>query len=415
MLLPCVVVFGQSEKPLHTLSFDVYEQTPVETTIYVDNDRIASQKLVKSDSVRLVAGVRGAGVHVGDKYDFLALPESADVSAEEGAISFWFKPDAVEPSSNKQILTIAFEEGKFVLLGGAALGVQDQEQGWKYSPQFPGVEHWQPGEWHHIVINWSAKSRMRQTFVDGQASPAVEYISPKGSGRIYLSTLSADSGGASPVGGTFDELNIFSKPLEADEITSLYEDGLRAINENASATELKVSTYPNLAKNSHVTFTPLPNYVNHGDNNWTCNGPDDEKKLSDGYWNQAWYHVKTTVGWNEVSGVTIDYDLGALKQIGAVAINLGAGDSGVAFPRTVTFYVGATEGTLVNVGEINTKEPLPNPQYPKWHNRMVGINNINRVARFVRIIADAPALFTDEVLIVEKGAQPEYLPSNEMK
>lgn len=396
---------ARAEK-ISSLSFDNVERTPVGSTIYLDNGKTDSEKVQKTDSIRLVKGLKGLGVYLDDTHEYIALPESVSVSAEHGAISFWVRPMMLVEGKDRSVLSVEFAKGRFAMLNEAAFAVLDQNGNWNYGAHSDEVAKWQPGQWHNIVLNWSSETGKRQVFIDNVAGPLLDYSAPEGKGRIYLSPLPTNTGGTLPACGVLDEITIYDQPLTEDEVAALYDEGVKALGDVAANTNLDLSLYPNLAKTAAATLSPEPNYQN---NDWTCNGPDDKAKLVDNQWQLAWFGTKKSVGWQDTPEVTFDYDLGALKQIGALGINLGAGDSGVVFPAKVTFYVGTTEAKLVKVGEITSSEPSPNPAYPKWHDQLLGIANVNRPARFVQIKVECVSLFVDEVFIVEKGAQPAFV------
>lgn len=396
---------GARAEKLFSLSCDNLERTPVGAALYLDAGKTEAEKVQKTDSIRLVKGVKGLGVYLDDSHEFIALPESASVSPEHGAISFWARPIKPAGGKNRNVISVEFEKGRFAMLDEAAFAVLDGTGQWNYGPHNDKVERWLPGQWHHIVLNWSSETGKRQVFVDNEAGPLSDYFPPVGKGRVYLSPMPTSAGGVFPACGVLDEIAFFDEPLTEEEVAVLHDEGRKALGEAAENTDLDISLYPNLAKDAVVTLSPEPNYQNH---DWTCNGPDDQAQLADNHWQLAWYGVKKSVGWQDTPEVTLDYDLGALKQIGAVGINIGAGDSGVVFPSKVTFYVGATEEKLVKVGEVAAAEPEPNTAYPKWHDQLIGVANVNRPARFVQIRVECASLFVDEVFIVEKGAQPVF-------
>lgn len=175
----------------------------------------------------------------------------------------------------------------------------------------------------------------------------------------------------------------------------------------AHQVSLETNAYPNLAAEAELTMNPKPNY---GPPTYpsTCNDPGDKKQLSDGEKAAAHYADLRSVGWMDSPQVILDYDLGALKKIGTLGVNIGAGDSGPHFPKKVRFYLGATPDSLRRVGEISTQEPYPNPENPKWHAKTVALNNLDRYARFVRIEFETSggSLYLDEVMIVADGARP---------
>ncbi|MCC7519596.1 MAG: hypothetical protein IT578_10470 [Verrucomicrobiae bacterium] len=394
---------------IFSLSFDNLDRTPVETAIYSDRAKTEVEKIRKSDSVRLVKGVKGLGVYLDSRYEFLALPESTRISAEHGAIAFWARPMPVESDGelNRSVLLVEFEKGRFQMLEESNFSVLNAEGHWDYGrTRHPEAASWEPGQWRFVVINWSAEHKKRQVFVDGRGGALEDYSPPAGKGRIYFSPLPTDLSGRRPICGVLDEITIYDRPLTEEAITAIYQEGVKALGKSDANSRLEFSLYPNLAKNATVLLSPKPNYWNQS---WTCNGPDDEAKLSDGFWQLAWFATKRSVGWQGTSQVVLDYDLGALKEIGAVGINLGAGDAGVPFPTTATFYVGTTQEKLVKVGEVSTAEPFPNPEYPKWHNRLASVANVNRTARFVRIEIEGKTVFADEAFIAEKGAQPGFI------
>lgn len=395
---------------IFSLSFDNVERTPVSSVIYLDGPKTEISKIRKSDSIRLARGIKGLGVYLNSRYEHIVLPEEASVAADKGAIALWVKILANPDEKNRVVLAVDFPQGRFLLLDETAFAVQDRNGKWDYGHPAPEASQWERGQWHHVVLNWSSESGIRQVFVDGIRGPLWEYSAPAGRGQIFLSSPPTDASEALPVCGVLDEVSAYDEPLTDEAVQSLYDKGRESLGEASEEMNLEVSVYPNLAKTASVTLNPPPNYFN---NDMTCNDENDEIQLADDDWQFAWFATKKSVGWNRVSGVVLEYDLGTLKQIGAVGINIGAGDSGIMFPSRVTFYVGSTEDTLTQVGEVDTSRPYPDPEDSRWHSQLVGVSNVNRIGRYVRIETEGVSLFADEIFITAKDAHPEFksLPS----
>ncbi len=397
------------------LSFDRLERTPVRVELQADESK-SPGAIRLSDSAKLMRGLNGLGVYMDNKADFLCLPGS-NLHAEAGSVSFWFRPMwAPDDKRNKVFFWAAFEKGEILLFGNSAnLMVADGtgKQHYGVTGASADTSQWKAGQWHHAALVWSAKQQFCRLFMDGAGQAVSPYTSPaQGPARmISLSPSPTDLSGRTPACAVLDEFAMYDHPLSEEDISKLYRQGQELLAEQAANTSLEVSVYPNLAAGAKLAMNPKPNYGLPTYTS-TCNDPDDEKQLSDGEKGTAHFGDLRSVGWMDSPKVVLDYDLGTLQRIAAVGVNIGAGDSGPRFPRKVRFCLGATPDQCRPVGEVLTEEPNPNPEHPKWHAKTVGLENLDRYARFVRIEFETMGggLYLDEVILAARAAQPHFKP-----
>ncbi len=398
--------FVQAEELFH-LSFDRMERTPARVRLLPDQAKTPAEILM-SDSGKLVKGINGLGVYMDDRADYLYFDGGGNILPEQGAVSFWLRPMwRPDDGRDKCFFMANFDQGSILLWSNSLSSMvsdKDGKQSYVPSAACADTSGWQAGEWHHVVLNWSAAANRRQLFIDGEGRAPAGYSAPAGGSReVYLSPPPSDTSGRYPACSVMDEFAIYDCPLDLEEIQALHEAGRQALAGFVPSPTLQISVYPNLAEAAKLVMWPKPNYGPPVYSS-VCNDPEDAKQLSDSEWGAARYNDLRSVGW--VTGrVVLDYDLGALKRIGALAVNMGAGGAGTTFPGKVLFKAGASPDRLTLLGEISTAEPYPNPKHPKWRGRTVGLDGLDDHARFVTVEIDG-AVFLDEVLIVEKGAKP---------
>ena len=409
----CLVLSGSAPgaraERLLQLSFDRMERTPTRVELLPDH-ATSPVNIVMSDSAKLVKGVGGLGVYVDDPGDFLYFDGGDNIRAEEGAMVLWLRPMwGPGDGRDKGFFLASFERGHILLWSNTlSTMVSDSGGSQSYAPAeaCADTSRWIPGEWHHVALNWSVQADRRQLFVDGRPRAPSTYPAPAGrAGRVYLSRPPGDTSGRYPPCSVIDELAIYDKPLSPEEISVLHEKGRRALGDAAPGAVLQVSVFPNLAAAAKLVMSPKPDYGPPVYSS-VCNDPNDGKQLSDGDWSVARYNDLRSVGW--VSGrIALEYDLGALRRIGAVAVNMGAGGAGTCFPQSVCAKAGASPDRLTVLGRVSTAESYPNPEHPKWRARTVGLDSLDCTARFVTVEIEGAA-FLDEVFIIEKDAEPVF-------
>ena len=409
---------GLADHTLH-LSFDRLQRTPVHIGLIADEAK-APGEILLSDSAKLARGVKGLGVYIDDKADYLCLP-GGNLNAEAGSVSFWFRP-MWEPDDKRRkvIFRAAFEKGELLLFSNALnlmIGDASGKQHYGSANSFADTSQWKAGQWHHAVLVWSAEKQVCRLFVDGAGRTPTRYAPAQGAAKtICFSPSPADLSGQTPACAVLDELTMYDHPLGEAEVSKLYQQGQKLLAGQAPGISLETSAYPNLAAGAKLTMSPKPNY---GPPTYasTCNDPGDENQLSDGEKGVAYFSDPRSVGWMDSPRVVLDYDLSVLHRIGALGVNIGAGQCGPRFPKKVRFYLGSTPDTYRLVGEISAQEPNPNPEHPKWHAKTVGLNGLDRHARFVRIEVETigGSLYLDEVMVVAQGAQPIFKSSGVAK
>ena len=138
------------------------------------------------------------------------------LSLADYTVSFWFK--APEAAGTIGILQSAAD---FSLKDGRVIANQG---GW-YSHQ-PAGASLADGRWHHVAFTWIRDKRQQQLYVDGGL--VATSTGPQGgghSGGAVLGWANAGGGGDAFIDGVIDEFRIYSRPLTAEEIGTLFQAG----------------------------------------------------------------------------------------------------------------------------------------------------------------------------------------------
>ncbi len=131
-----------------------------------------------------------------------------------------------------------------------------------------GIEHWKAGEWHHIAITWDAPAGVRRLYLDGELGAEGEIPSAHpGEPRFVVGS----SFGANPARAVLDELYIWDQPLAAEQITAVYQRGLK--HERAWKVPVAATAGPSLPRPPQGTRPPLPEQID-----WSL--ADAERKVT---------------------------------------------------------------------------------------------------------------------------------------
>ena len=162
----------------------------------------------------------------------------------------------------------------------------------------------------------------------------------------------------------------------------------------------------NIAKGCPYTMTPRPNYPLTTD-------PGDDRQLTDGVYTSAnpiWVH-QSTVGWNNVSPVTIVIDLRSVQSIAGIAYSTAAGSAGVEWPRSILVLVsddGRSYFPVADLADSGAGNAPPGGGYARFR---FTAHNLVTHGRYVALIVDhnGPYAFCDEIEV--EAGRPEVLHS----
>lgn len=216
---------------------------------------------------RFDEGIRGKALVIAPE-TILSYSFKDNCSADEGTLMMWVKPEWRS------------DDGRFHYLFRASTGTfrgkalnslmlykyrsMDKlmfytSNGVKTAPHvgrgiaFREPLGWEPGQWHHVAATWSATvaSTEQYLYIDGQRVGAVSgevFVPDERPKRIEIGGRRGDAA------TWFDDLLVFSRPLLAREIESVY----RAYRDGASNVpgELPFVSSGQLQLQAHVLFDP---------------------------------------------------------------------------------------------------------------------------------------------------------------
>ena len=183
--------------------------------------------------IEFVPGRRGQAVAVG-KDGYAWLPAPFDMLRGPGSIELWvrlhFKKNPTSPGQR----AIFYVEGETPLIDSlAACTIYDELRvrmkdhvGHLHGSAEGGITHWEPNEWHHVVVTWD-EERVK-LYLDGEEQTREDEGKYAGDAVIRLP---AGDQTRINLGWRFgnwycdcdvDELTIYSKALTAEEVAAKY-------------------------------------------------------------------------------------------------------------------------------------------------------------------------------------------------
>lgn len=400
-------IISTAEDRIFHLDFNGIGNIPLKP-LPVPNTAPQDISLTVNDSISICKGVTGSAILMRNCNDSLEIKSKSILSPSTGALAFWMNLHLeVTENIDFKLFEADFPKGKFTLNKDFNFAVADKNSKWSS----PGKGNFSPfnllenGRWVFIVLNWDSQKRLKQCFLDAKLLSETPYSPPEGNAdKITFSLIAGNNpGNASYV--AIDEISIYDRFLAEAEINSLFKSVAQA---NAGRPP-ETLEFPNLLKGKQAFFAPEPNYTykRQGLPDVTCNSPDNNIKLSDGVYSQAGFTAKSSVGWNGVTNVKIDYDIGQPKKIDIMGANLG-GTIG-KFPEKIIFQLGLEPDNFTFSRELLLSRDYPCENPKRWTNRLVSISGISAWARFIRMEFTTPgALFVDELFVIEENAKGEF-------
>ena len=182
----------------------------------------AKFKIFGPGKSRFAPGCMNQGLRIGvdkNKKQFYADIEAAkNIDTAQGTISFWVKPENWDGNSHGFAMFVSgtHQDGSTFYIYkydakrmGLCTVVNKKSTSKWYNPQ-----SWKAGEWHHIAVVWGKD--YQRTFVDGKA--AVTQQRSLSTAPINSLKLGTRGWGGDKGTSIIDELKIFNRPLNADEI-----------------------------------------------------------------------------------------------------------------------------------------------------------------------------------------------------
>ncbi|MFP4056546.1 MAG: LamG-like jellyroll fold domain-containing protein [Candidatus Brocadiia bacterium] len=139
-----------------------------------------------------------------------------------GSLELWYKPlwDPSRPDERAVRRILATDEGRSASAGHFWLTIKEGSlqfiwQSVRTAGTAAPVEDWKRGQWHHIVATWEDEQGIA-LFVDSKkvAERNLRWDLPP-SDRLYIG---ADRHGQFPARGLIDEVRVYDRPLDAEEV-----------------------------------------------------------------------------------------------------------------------------------------------------------------------------------------------------
>src|SRR3989344_1540019 len=191
---------------------------------------------------------------VGGTYDFnsngyINIPATNDLDVQNLTISLWFN------TTNRDIaVAYIFEKGNsstqyllFLFAGSLYFRtINATGNSNDLSTSMAGVSN---NNWHHLIATYNGTHKA--VYIDGLLNSTGIYSDTLATGLNTGATIGSHPAGGFNFNGRMDELMIFNRSLSAQQIASIYHDGL----ENHSITKI-VSQETKVGENWSVMVTP---------------------------------------------------------------------------------------------------------------------------------------------------------------
>lgn len=190
----------------------------------------------------------------------MTFANSDNISADEGTIEFWIKPNWNGAGNSGHTF---FQVGEY-FNNGLLLSIDGADNlrfiRWGDNPATSSVEvdyetgvslnasDWIAGEWHHFAATWNSAAREQALYIDGQLAGA---ISDAASFTTFAGTqmqIGRDTSGGSFADAAFDEFRISTKARSLSEIGSSYlaGTGIRSITVSAIKSSMQIGNQQSL-------------------------------------------------------------------------------------------------------------------------------------------------------------------------
>ncbi len=154
----------------------------------------------------------------------LAYPTQDAFVPERGTVSLWIRP--AYDGTAEDVYSTMFGAANWGLLYKyttqtfITFGVIKDDGQYDYGCT-ASIAHWKKGEWHHVAATWDKPGGSRAIYLDGRR--AAEGKIPSYRPCDTRMVIGANPGNAYPATGVLDEVWIWDRPLDDDEIAAAYE------------------------------------------------------------------------------------------------------------------------------------------------------------------------------------------------
>ncbi|MBN2642608.1 MAG: hypothetical protein JXR78_13225 [Victivallales bacterium] len=213
VLTPYLIFGGGLKKDLSFYSSFDGVLTPV----------IASgSKTVRAGKEEFDTGVSGEAAKIEKVIEYMA---EANADVKRGTVAFWHKPAWLpgEEINSRTPFDLTHIKLNYIPRNKAMFfmtGKTFPKEGfkWDYGCQTQMPSTWSPGKWEHIAITWDKKSGGKKIYLNGKLvkNSTTERFPDTLPGNVIRLGENAP--------GLYDELFIWKRELDADEIAQLYKD-----------------------------------------------------------------------------------------------------------------------------------------------------------------------------------------------
>lgn len=213
-----------------------------------------------------VPGFSGEGLQLSSGAATYPVPGNFPVTSR-GAVALWVKPMGWQRPNGNNVTFVVLHGGGFYLQRQGPMVREDGQITRQEHIQFLakasrdqrrytslGGGRWENGEWYLLVANWSWPTM--QLSVNGQDF-SVKSLPNRPADDVFGNWFKVGSCGAD--GGVLDELMIFDRPLEIEEVRLLHAAGRAAIDGLADEQRQQaMAAEPDLHKRSAIQVRQKP-------------------------------------------------------------------------------------------------------------------------------------------------------------
>jgi hypothetical protein len=181
--------------------------------------------LVETQRPKFYPGRVGRCYEVGDTP--LVFPSKGNLSAREGAISFWLHPQF--RGDDKNLYCIFFSAGPWGMLykyrdqSSLTFATAKPSGDWYYDCGVGGIGGWGPGQAHHVAVCWSRQGNFRRLYVDGKLGRQAPFPFHKEFGDEPLVIGGGSQNYATNVAhARIEQVGIWDRPLDDRAVARLF-------------------------------------------------------------------------------------------------------------------------------------------------------------------------------------------------
>ncbi|MCS7265786.1 MAG: hypothetical protein NZ805_13245 [Armatimonadetes bacterium] len=219
-------------------------------TLYLPFDGDADAFVAKGNPMEMAGGVEvtfvqgkiGQAVHCGlkGKHRFLSYLTTSEnfapnISADQGTIAFWVKPDWDGNETSERFRHFfSIRSGLFYLYWwhkALTFSSTIRSQARHHYAPVASVAHWKAGEWHYVAVTWQRDKKtlkgFKRIFLDGQLVGEAEDVLMdfELTGALIIGGLDGSETFERLADAAIDEFAVWERVLSKDEIEQLMKMG----------------------------------------------------------------------------------------------------------------------------------------------------------------------------------------------